>query len=318
MRAPVIRRCPGCCALTDVRRVDALVLASQPVVPETFHYQGDGVQLTGDRWASGGPGEIVVLLHGGGQTRHSWDRTAERLAGAGSTAVTIDARGHGDSDWHPDHDYSIDGFVGDLLAFVATLDRTPVLVGASLGGITSLVAAGEHPGLAKGLVLVDVVVSVERAGVERIKNFLTAHHDGFASLEDVAAAIEVYNPVRRRSRNLDGLRKNVRQHDDGRWYWHWDPEFISNNDEPHRRTRRERLRHAASCITIPTLIVRGLQSDVVSDAGLADMKRLVPQAQIVQVQQAGHMVAGDDNDVFATRLAEFLSNLDTSESPLRP
>jgi pimeloyl-ACP methyl ester carboxylesterase len=288
------------------------------VVRETFHYQGDRVQITGDRWASGGPGEIVVLLHGGGQTRHSWDRTAERLAAAGSTAVTLDARGHGDSDWHPGQDYSIDGFVGDLLAFIATLDRTPVLVGASLGGITSLVAAGELPGLAKGLVLVDVVVSVERAGVDRIRKFLTAHHDGFASLEDVAAAIEAYNPVRRRSRNLDGLRKNVRQRDDGRWYWHWDPEFISNDDEPQRRTDRQRLRRAASGITIPTLIVRGLQSDVVSDAGLADMQRLVPQAQIVEVQQAGHMVAGDDNDVFATRLAAFLSNLNTNESPPRP
>jgi pimeloyl-ACP methyl ester carboxylesterase len=296
----------------DAREPNALVLARvslQAVVPETFQYQGDGVQITGDRWASGGLGEIVVLFHGGGQTRHSWDRTAERLAAAGATAVTLDARGHGDSDWHPGRDYSIDGFVGDLLAFVATLERTPVLVGASLGGITALVAAGEHPGLARGLVLVDVVVAVERAGVERIRTFLTAHHDGFASLEDVAAAIEAYNPVRRRSRNLDGLRKNVRQRADGRWYWHWDPSFISNDDEPQRRVDRRRLRRAAEALTIPTLIVRGLQSDVVSDAGLADMRRLVPHAQIVEVKQAGHMVAGDDNDVFATRLADFLSSL---------
>jgi len=283
------------------------------VVPENFHFNSNGVQISGDRWPGGGPGEVVVLLHGGGQTRHSWDRTAERLAAAGSTVLTLDARGHGESDWVPDRDYSIDDFVGDLLAFVATLDRAPVLVGASLGGITSLVAAGEHPGLARGLVLVDVVVSIERAGVNRIRAFLTAHHDGFASLEDVAAAIEAYNPRRRRSRNLDGLRKNVRQRDDGRWYWHWDPAFISNDDEPQRRTDRQRLRQAASAITIPTLIVRGLQSDVVSDAGIADMQRLIPRAQIVEVPQAGHMVAGDDNDVFATRLTEFLASLDAAE-----
>ena len=283
------------------------------MVPESFQFDSDGVQISGDRWPGGGPGEVVVLLHGGGPTRHSWDRTAERLAAAGSTVLTLDARGHGESDWVPDRDYSIDDFVGDLLAFVATLDRAPVLVGASLGGITSLVAAGEHPGLARGLVLVDVVVSIERAGVNRIRAFLTAHHDGFASLEDVAAAIEAYNPRRRRSRNLDGLRKNVRQRDDGRWYWHWDPAFISNDDEPQRRTDRQRLRHAASAITIPTLIVRGLQSDVVSDAGIADMQRLIPRAQIVEVPQAGHMVAGDDNDVFATRLTEFLASLDATE-----
>jgi pimeloyl-ACP methyl ester carboxylesterase len=255
----------------------------------------------------------VVLLHGGGQTRHSWDRTAARLATIGSTAVTLDARGHGDSDWHPDQHYLIDGFVADLLTFVATLDRPPVLIGASLGGITALMAAGEHPGIARGLVLVDVVVSVERAGVARIKDFLTAHHDGFASLEDVAAAIEAYNPVRRRARNLDGLRKNVRLREDGRWYWHWDPSFISIDDEPQRRTDPERLRRAASAVKIPTLIVRGLQSDVVSDAGIADMRQLIPQAQIVEVQQAGHMVAGDDNDVFATRLEKFLAGLPAAD-----
>lgn len=282
------------------------------MAPESFHFDGDGVQIAGDRWPGDGPGQVVVLLHGGGQTRHSWDRTAERLAAQGSTVLTLDARGHGDSDWAPDRGYSIDDFVGDLLTFVATLDQAPVLVGASLGGITSLVAAGEHPGLARGLVLVDVVVSIEREGVNRIRAFLTAHHDGFASLQDVAAAIEAYNPGRRRSRNLDGLRKNVRQRDDGRWYWHWDPAFISNDDEPQRRTDRQRLRQAASAITIPTLIVRGLQSDVVSDAGIADMQRLIPGAQIVEVPQAGHMVAGDDNDVFATRLTEFLAGLDAT------
>jgi non-heme chloroperoxidase len=296
----------------------------------TFQYDGVGVRLTGDRWTAEGAGDgagpgagdgtgqgaedprgVVLLLHGGGQTRHSWARTAERLARSGRTAIALDARGHSDSDWHPEQDYSLDGFVGDLLAFIATLERPPVLVGASLGGITGLVAAGEHPGLVRGLVLVDVVVKVERKGVGRIRDFLTANRDGFASLEDVADAIAAYNPVRKRSRNLDGLRKNVRQRADGRWYWHWDPAFISNDDEPQRQTDPERLRIAASQLTIPTLIVRGAQSDVVSDAGLADMLELVPQAQIVDVQAAGHMVAGDDNDVFATRLEEFLASVDS-------
>lgn len=279
------------------------------MTPEPFRYENDGISLAGDRWPGGADGPIVLLLHGGGQTRHSWDRTAARLAAAGPTAITLDARGHGDSDWHSGRDYSLDGFVGDLLAFTATLDQAPVLVGASLGGITSLVAAGEHPGLAAGLVLVDVVVLVEPAGVARIKEFLTAHHDGFATLDDVATAIEAYNPVRRRSRNLNGLRKNVRQREDGRWYWHWDPEFISNDDEPRRREHVDRLRQAAAQLTIPTLIVRGLESDVVSNAGLADMLTLVPHAQVAEVKQAAHMVAGDDNDVFATRLEQFLAEV---------
>jgi non-heme chloroperoxidase len=277
--------------------------------PETFQFDGDGVRLTADRWPGQPERDIVVLLHGGGQTRHSWGRTAERLATAGWTAISVDARGHGDSEWHPQHEYALDAFVADLLGLIETLDRPPVLVGASLGGMTALVTAGEHPGSAKGLVLVDIVVEVEAAGVARIKNFLRARPEGFASLEEVADAIEAYNPVRKRSRNLNGLRKNVRLRDDGRWYWHWDPEFISNEDEPQRRTDRARLRAAAQHVEIPTLIVRGAQSDVVSDAGLENMRHLIPHAQIVDVKAAGHMVAGDDNDVFATRLEEFLAEL---------
>jgi pimeloyl-ACP methyl ester carboxylesterase len=278
-------------------------------IPEVFSYQSDGVRVAGERWA-GEPGrDIVLLLHGGGQTRHSWQRTAERLARSGRTAIALDARGHGDSDWHPGQDYSLDAFVDDLVGFVSTLDRAPVLVGASLGGITSLVAVGEHPGLARGLVLVDIVVRPEPAGVARIRNFMTAHHDGFATLDEVADAIAVYNPVRKRARNLDGLRKNVRQREDGRWYWHWDPAFMRIDDEPQREADPERLEAAAERVTIPTLIVRGKQSDMISDAGISDMLRLIPHATSVDVGAAGHMVAGDDNDVFTSSLEAFLLSL---------
>jgi non-heme chloroperoxidase len=225
------------------------------------------------------------------------------------TAFALDARGHGDSDWHPDQDYALDGFVGDLLAFTRGLEHPPAMVGASLGGIASLVAAGEHPGVARALVLVDVVVRVEPAGVDRIRDFMTARPDGFGSLDEVADAVAAYNPTRRRPRNLEGLRKNVRQHADGRWYWHWDPAFMRIGDEPQRRIDPLRLRAAAARVNVPTLIVRGGRSDVVSDAGMADMLALVPGAEAVDVQAAGHMVAGDDNEVFGSALVAFLSRL---------
>lgn len=281
-----------------------------PPSSEQFEYEGAGVRLVGTRWAVARPRGAVVLLHGGGQTRHSWARTAERLAADGWAAVTVDARGHGDSDWHPAGDYTLDGFVSDLLALVPMFEQPPVLVGASLGGMTALVAAGEHPGIARGVVLVDVVVQLEPEGVDRIVAFLGEHRDGFASLEDVADAITAYNPIRRRPRNLDGLKKNVRLRPDGRWYWHWDPAFIRIADEPQRRVDPDRLRAAASNLRMPTLLVRGAQSDVVSDEGMADMLRLVPHAERVEIPAAGHMVAGDDNDVFATRLEAFLSHLE--------
>jgi pimeloyl-ACP methyl ester carboxylesterase len=281
-------------------------MAALPVV---FEFAGAGVRLAGERWAAAQPRGVVVLLHGGGQTRHSWTRTAERLAAAGWTAIAYDARGHGDSDWETHGDYTLDAFVADLLALADTLTSPPVLIGASLGGITSLVAAGEHPGLARGLVLVDIVIELERAGAARILEFLAAYRDGFATLEEVAEAIAAYNPLRRRPRNLDGLRKNVRQHADGRWYWHWDPAFIQIGDESQRETDPGRLRAAASSLRIPTLLVRGGSSNLVSDAGIADMRRLIPTAASIVIPGAGHMVVGDDNDQFVAGVETFLGAL---------
>jgi non-heme chloroperoxidase len=283
-------------------------IAPTAAVAEPFEFESDGLRLAGERFPAGGRG-TVLLLHGGGQTRHSWARTGLRLSQRGWTAIALDARGHGDSQWAPDRDYSLEAYVTDLITFIATLGEPPVLVGASLGGTTSLVAAGEHPGLARGLVLVDIVAKVEEAGTNRIREFMTAQPGGFAALEEVVAAIEAYNPVRRRSRNLEGLKKNVRLGDDGRWRWHWDPAFMAIEDEPQRFADPERVAAAAAALTIPTMIVRGAHSDVVSDDGLAHMLELVPHAQVVEVGAAAHMVAGDDNDVFANRLEAFLEGL---------
>jgi MoxR-like ATPase len=252
----------------------------------------------------------VLLLHGGGQTRHSWARTAKRLQETGRTAFTVDLRGHGDSDWDPAEDYTLDAFVADGLELVRSFESPPVLVGASLGGITALQIAGLHPGLVSGLVLVDIVVEVREQGVDRIRRFMTANPDGFGSLEEVADAIAAYNPLRPRPANLDGLRKNLRQGEDGRWRWHWDPAFMGIGDEPQRRVEPEVLGVAAARLDVPTLLVHGKRSDLVSEAGIADMRRRVPQADVVDVPAAGHMVAGDDNDVFTASLETFLEKAD--------
>jgi len=274
-------------------------------------FDSGGLELVAQRWpaAGGAPAGVVLFLHGGGQTRHSWERTAERVAAGGWDAVALDLRGHGESAWDPEHDYSLDAFAGDLVRVIEELGTPPVLVGASLGGATGLVVAGEHPGLARGLVLVDFVVRLEPGGVDRIREFMAARPDGFATLDDVADAIAAYTTTRRRTRNLDGLRKNVRLGEDGRWHWHWDPAFMRIGDEPQREISPDRLRTAAAHVAVPTLLVRGHLSDVVSEDGVREMLALMPGARTVDVQSAGHMVVGDDNDVFGAALDAFLAEL---------
>lgn len=264
--------------------------------------------LAADVWTGTEQYGPILLLHGGGQTRHSWRRGGRRFAQAGWTTIAVDARGHGDSSWAADGDYSLDGLVADLAAIMSKLDSEPVLIGASMGGITALVGLGEGTITARGLVLVDVAPRLETAGVQRIIDFMSAAPDGFASLAEVADAISAYNPHRPRPSDLSGLRKNVREGADGRWYWHWDPKFLDIGDETARSVRSERLKTAASGVRVPTMLVRGEHSDVVSVEGATELNRLIPHA-VVKHAPAGHMVAGDDNDVFASQVIDFLASL---------
>jgi non-heme chloroperoxidase len=283
---------------------------------ETVRFDGSGgVTLAADVF--GDPAAPpVVLLHGGGQTRHSWRTTAKVLAASGMRAISVDLRGHGDSDWAPDGDYGIDAFAGDLRALISRIGAPPALVGASLGGVSALVAVGESPHpVATALVLVDVAPRIEAAGAQRIGDFMRQDLDaGFASLDEAAAAVAAYNPLRPRPPDPAGLEKNLRRRDDGRWVWHWDPRFIQPPAGGVDETRvslmnADRLEAAARAVEIPTLLVRGRMSDLLSEEGARQFRRLVPHAEYVDVAGAGHMVAGDRNDAFNDSVVSFLQKV---------
>jgi pimeloyl-ACP methyl ester carboxylesterase len=282
---------------------------------ERVVFTGAAGQLVGDRWGTGGSLGPLLMLHGGGQTRHSWDRAAPPLAAEGWDVITLDARGHGESAWAHDGDYGIDALAADLLLvrdqLLAATKTLPVVIGASMGGMTAMVAEGEHGGVARALVLVDIVPRVEQDGVERIGAFMNSAPTGFESLEEVADAVAAYQPHRQRPSNIEGLRRNVRLAEDGRLYWHWDPAFmrIGDNLDVDPVARERRLSDAARRIGVPTLLVRGMLSDIVSDAGAAELLELIPGATGIDVHGAGHMVAGDDNAIFVDQTAAFLRSL---------
>jgi pimeloyl-ACP methyl ester carboxylesterase len=271
-------------------------------VPE-HQWQGQGeVVIAGDSF--GDPdGQLVVLQHGGGQTRHAWKGTGETLGQAGYHVLAIDARGHSDSSWAPVDEYGVEYMVEDLKAIVDTYAKKPILVGASMGGGTSLVAVGEGVIDAAALVLVDMAPRLEAAGTQKIHQFMSQKPEGFESLEEVAAAIANYQPHRKRPRTLDGLAKNVRLGDDGKYHWHWDP---ARRNARRMSNYMERLSAAADNLQLPTLLVRGGLSDVLSEEGAQSFLRQCPHAEYVNVKNAAHMVAGDRNDIFADSVVEFL------------
>ncbi|MDO6459509.1 alpha/beta hydrolase [Granulosicoccaceae sp. 1_MG-2023] len=259
----------------------------------------------------------VLLAHGGGQTRHSWKGTAAQLAAAGYTAVIIDQRGHGDSDWQPDGFYDFAHFAADLREVASQLfaqfARRPVIVGASLGGIAALLAEGEDHGHDhfSAIVLVDITTRLRREGVEKILGFMGEKaNEGFASLEEAADAIAAYLPHRPRPQSLDGLAKNLRRGADGRYRWHWDPAFIRRaGPDADFQAHNSRMDAAARQVAAPLLLVRGRESELVSEADAAHLLSLIPGAQYVDVSGAGHMIAGDRNDVFTDAVMDFLRKL---------
>jgi pimeloyl-ACP methyl ester carboxylesterase len=276
----------------------------------TTTFQSGAMTLAADEFVADDPRGIALLLHGGGQTRHSWKGAARTLSDKGWTSYTLDSRGHGDSGWAEDRDYSMDALVADLAVVADSVGGEPVLIGASMGGLTSLVAVGEGRVRARALVLVDVAPRIEPEGTARIGQFMNAKPEGFDSLEEVAAAVAAYNPHRKRPASLEGLKKNVRLGDDGRWHWHWDPNFMRPlNNEPTRLTDPDRLQNAARAVRVPTLLVRGKQSDVLSVEGAKEFLGLVEGSRLVDVSGAGHMVAGDDNDIFTREVLAFLDGL---------
>ncbi|OAN40614.1 alpha/beta fold hydrolase [Mycolicibacterium iranicum] len=288
--------------------------------PESFLTDGHGgVRIAADR--QGDPtARAVVFLHGGGQTRRSWGRAATAVSRRGWQAVTVDMRGHGESDWSADGDYRVATFAADVREILLRLPPRPVLVGASLGGLASMLLAGElSPGIAAAVVLVDIVPDMDPSGAERIHAFMADKMvDGFGSLDEVADMIAEFNPHRPRPADLDGLRNNLRRRGD-RWYWHWDPQFIDGSaaHPPMEVTDVDRLHAAVARIVadgVPMLLVRGQVSDLVSRERASEFLARFPQIGFVDVEGAGHMVAGDRNDLFADAVLDFLARHEASQS----
>jgi pimeloyl-ACP methyl ester carboxylesterase len=278
--------------------------------PHTVEFAGvDGITLVADEW-NRDPHVVhrptILMLHGGGQNRFSWKNTGQILADEGFHVIAMDSRGHGDSARAPDANYAFETLTADVMTVLKAIDGPVVLIGASMGGLTGILAANRAgPVKVTRLVLVDVVPRFEKNGSARIRDFMLGNVDGFESLDQAADAVAAYLPHRPKPRSPEGLKKNLRLRD-GRWYWHWDPAFMTKpGDDPELRT--ETFERAAMSLTIPVLLIRGRLSDVVSPEGVKHFLATVPRAEFVELPNAGHTAAGDDNDAFSEAVVAFVN-----------
>jgi pimeloyl-ACP methyl ester carboxylesterase len=272
---------------------------------ERIEFKGAGVTIVAD---AVGPQDAppILFMHGGGQTRQSWGNAITEAARRGYRAISADLRGHGESGWSPDGQYSLETFSSDIRKLIGALAQPPVLVGASLGGLVGITLAASPPPAVRGLVLVDVAVQLESEGTKEIGDFMGSAPNGFASLDEAADAVAAYLPHRPRPKDTSGLLRNLRLRDDGRYHWHWDPAF-TRIDPDAAKDFSTGLEAAAKSLRLPVLLIRGGRSRVLSPAGAQAFLKLVPSAEFIDVAGADHMVAGDANDSFNEAVFTFLA-----------
>jgi esterase len=255
----------------------------------------------------GKPGRIpVVFLHGGGLTAHTWDLVCLQLRDH-YRCLAPDARGHGDTEWSREMDYSTRAHTADVEAFVRELglDR-PVLVGMSMGGATAVSYAQQH-GL-RALVVIDTGPAIRAEGGQKIIDFMRAPAE-FASIDEVIASAMSFNPRRDPVLLRRSLQHNLMRLPDGKWTWKYDRRHYGMLGEPAMRARRAEIWSGIGNIRCPTLVVRGGQSEVFSPEAAAEFARALPDGRLTEVPGAGHTVQGDNPRDLAAEIATFLAQV---------
>jgi pimeloyl-ACP methyl ester carboxylesterase len=270
-----------------------------PKVRREFVEVDEDRQVSALVWGDDDP--EIVLVHGGAQNAHTWDTVALALD---QPLVAVDLPGHGHSDWRGDRQYRPLENAVDVATVMRALAPSPrVVVGMSLGGLTSVALAARHPELVPRLVLVDVTPGVDREKAAPITAFV-AGPERFASFDEILERTVAFNPTRTESSLRRGILHNAREHDDGSWTWRYDRwRLAEGQDVPDFRP----LWDDVSKLKMPLMLVRGADSGVVGDEDVAELRRRQPNVQVEVVEGAGHSVQGDRPVELARLIESFLA-----------
>jgi pimeloyl-ACP methyl ester carboxylesterase len=280
-----------------------------PVVRRTDVALAGGRVVSALVWGDAPP--ELVLVHGGAQNAHTWDTVALAL---GRPVLAVDLPGHGHSAWRDDAAYDPVTLAGDLAVVVEQLaPAARLVVGMSLGGLTSMALAARRPDLVRSLVLVDITPGVDRQKAKAVIDFVDGPQQ-FANFDDLLARTIEHNPTRSVSSLRRGILHNARQEPDGTWRWRYDRSGHTRDvadvaDDAADASRYSPLWDDLAALRCPVLLVRGGSSPVVDDADVAEARRRLPGIEVVVVDGAGHSVQGDRPLELAALLAALLGAL---------
>ncbi|MBI2766353.1 MAG: alpha/beta hydrolase [Chloroflexi bacterium] len=264
-----------------------------------LHYQ---------EWGEG-QAPAVLMLHGFGVSGHMFDEFGQRMSER-FHLIALDQRGHGDSDWSPEGDYSRDAFVADADAFAEAigLDRF-ILVGHSMGGLNAVAYTAAHPEKVRALVLVDVGPEAAKEGVDNILRFTQGPDE--LEFDEFVEMAHRFNQRRTIENIRERMSHRLRQMENGKWTWKFDRRF-RQKDSPIRvgsDLTNDEVWALYRSISVPTLLVRGAESDVLTQDTAERAAREMQRARLVVVPGAGHSVPGDNPDDFTSAVREFLDDL---------
>ena len=270
--------------------------AGPPVVARTAIEvdRASGRAVSALLWGVASP--EIVFVHGGAQNAHTWDTVALAL---GRSALAVDLPGHGHSGWRDDLAYSPVTNAEDIAIAIEHLaSDAAVVVGMSLGGLTSIALAARRPDLVRRLMLVDVTPGVDRGKAKAIIDFVNGPQT-FPSFDDIMKRTVEHNPTRSEASLRRGILHNAHQLDDGSWAWNYDRRHrggeagAEGQGDVVDRIDTGPLWDDLSSLTMPIMLLRGSLSPVVDDTDVAEVKRRQPTAEVVVVDGAGHSIQGD-------------------------
>jgi esterase len=277
------------------------------VLPGHHHLSSGELRLHFLDWGTAGR-RTLVFLHGGGLTARTWDLVCLSLR-EDYRCLALDLRGHGDSDWSPTMDYGLAAQLDDLQAFTDQLDIADfVLVGMSFGAMIALAYAATHSSRLAGLVLVDAAPPFSLgAGVRRIADFKARGH--FDSVDELVEHARRFNPRRDPRLLRRSLLHNIRRDTDGRLTWKYDGRSFGLSRLEGLIEEFATLTSVEAPIGCPVLVVRGADSDVLSQRAADEFARSLPNGRARTVPDAGHTVQGDNPRELTSALRQFLAEI---------
>ncbi len=250
----------------------------------------------------------LVLLHGFQSNAHTWDTFSRAMADT-YHVIALDQRGHGDTDWAPDGNYTPEAFIQDIVGFIDALHLAPTrLVGHSMGGRHAAMVAADYPDSVTKVVIVDTPAELPPALLEMLaqqpESSTAPEPETFESFEDVVrGGIDQYSltpEAELRHANYHNLYRGA----DGKWRWRWDLTLLER-----RRLNRSLqldLYPYLQRVQCPSLLIRGQQSPLLAPDIAQKMVQHLPQGRLVEIPQSAHTVNADNAEVFNTITADFL------------